>query len=85
MFVFPVINAGEWVIKNADKLKISMLILHGTGDRITDYKASEDFCKNTENAGLKLFENGYHELHNDLCKEEFIQTILEWLDKCKLA
>lgn len=81
MYVFPVIQAGEWAIENASKLKTQMLILHGTGDRITDYKGSEGFCENTEKASLSLFENGYHELHHDYCKEEFIQTILKWLDK----
>lgn len=81
MYVFPVIDAGEWAIQNANKLQIQMLILHGTGDRIIDYKGSEEFCKNTNNAELTLFKNGYHELHHDLCKEEFMQTILKWLDK----
>ena len=81
MYVFPVIDAGEWAIQNANKLQIQMLILHGAGDRIIDYKGSEEFCKNTNNAELTLFKNGYHELHHDLCKEEFMQTILKWLDK----
>ena len=81
MFVFPVIEAGEWAIENANKLKIPMLILHGTGDRIIDYKGSEAFSQNTEKSSLKLFEDGYHELHHDTCKEEFMKTILNWLDK----
>jgi len=81
MYVFPVIDAGEWAIENANKLEVPMLIIHGTGDRITDYKGSQAFCENTKNASLKLFEDGYHELHHDLCKEEFIETILNWLDK----
>ena len=81
MFVFPVIEAGEWAIENANKLQIPMLILHGTGDRIIDYKGSEAFSQNTEKSSLKLFEGGYHELHHDTCKEEFLKTILNWLDK----
>lgn len=85
MFTFPIIEAGEWAVQNANNLQTPSLILHGTGDRITDYKASEEFCKNTKHAELYVFENGYHELHHDLCKEEFIQTIIKWLDKRKLA
>jgi len=80
MYSFPIMEQGEWAIKNADKLKVPTLVLHGTGDRIIDYKASEEFCNNSENATLKLFEDGYHELHHDLCKEEFMQTILTWLN-----
>ena len=81
MFIFPVIDAGEWAIKNAHKVQSPMLVLHGTGDRVIDYKGSEEFCENIPKAQLALFKNGYHELHHDLCKEEFMQTILKWLDK----
>ncbi len=80
MYSFPIFDAGEQAMKKADELDIPMLVLHGTGDRITDYKGSQDFCRNANNAQLELFENGHHELHHDLCKEEFIKTILKWLD-----
>lgn len=81
MYLFPVIEAGEWAIKNANKLETPMLILHGTGDKLIDYNGSVEFCKQTENAQLELFQDGYHELHHDYCREEFIETVLKWLDK----
>jgi len=81
MYTFPIIDAGEWAIENAKTLQTPMLVLHGTGDRIIDYKGSQAFANNTDKAEIKLFEDGYHELHNDLCKAEFIETILDWLDK----
>ncbi|MDU8886281.1 lysophospholipase [Yeosuana sp. MJ-SS3] len=81
MFAFPVIEAGEWAIENANKLDVPMLILHGTGDRITSHKGSEIFSAKTGNASLKLFKDGYHELHHDLCRDEFIETVLNWLNK----
>nr|WP_321224430.1 alpha/beta hydrolase [uncultured Psychroserpens sp.] len=80
LYTFPVIKAGEWAILNAHKLDTTMLVLHGTGDKITDYKSSVGFCKNSSKADIKLFENGYHELHHDTCKEEFMQTVLSWLE-----
>ncbi len=73
-------ETGEWAIKNASKLTIPMLVLHGTGDRLISHKASEEFAHNSNNVTLKLFEDGYHELHNDLCKEEFIHTIVHWIE-----
>jgi len=78
-FSFPVMDAGEWAIENATSLKKDVLILHGTGDRITSYKASKAFCDNTEKASLELFDNGYHELHNDLEKDRFISTVIRWI------
>ncbi len=73
------IKKGIWAIENASKLNTPLLIVHGTGDRLISHKASEEFAKNTQGkATLKLFENGYHELHHDRCKEEMLETILNW-------
>ncbi|MBT8303539.1 MAG: lysophospholipase [Bacteroidia bacterium] len=80
MFTFPIMQRGEWAIKNIDKLTIPMFVLHGTGDRIIDHKASEEFANGSNFIHLELFENGYHELHHDLCKEEMIGSIMNWLD-----
>ncbi|MDY0780798.1 alpha/beta hydrolase [Tenacibaculum sp. IB213877] len=79
-FSLPFIDAGEWAIKNANKLTVPLLLIHGTGDKIIDYKGSIDFAKNTPLATVKLYENGYHELHNDLCKEEVLQDVTNWLN-----
>ncbi|RUA12779.1 MAG: alpha/beta hydrolase, partial [Flavobacteriia bacterium] len=65
---------------NAYKLVIPMLLLHGTADRLTSYKASEEFARNSKNVTLKLYEGGYHELHNDLVKEEEINDIINWIN-----
>jgi len=75
-------ETGEWSIKNAHKLQTPMLVIHGTGDQITEYKASTEFVNNTNGmASLELFENGYHELHNDLEKDKFIETLTNWILK----
>ncbi len=79
-YSLSVFDEGEWAIANAHKLNTTTLLAHGTGDQITSHKASEEFVVNSNSkAELKLFENGYHELHNDLEKEKFIQTIINWI------
>lgn len=72
------LETGNWAIKNADKLEIPTLFIHGTKDSITDHKASKKFVENSKNASIKLFDGGYHELHNDICKEEVLETISNW-------
>ena len=67
---------GRLAIENAGKLQVPALLLHGTGDRIIDYRGSEEFTDGSDLADLKLFEGGYHELHHDLCREEFLETII---------
>ena len=74
------IETGKWAIENSDKLKTPMFLLHGTADSIIDYKGAEKLANNSEHATLKLYEGGYHELHNDLCKEEVLQDIVDWLN-----
>ena len=79
-FSITFIETGNWAIENAKKLSLPTLILHGTSDKIIDHEASEEFANKTDKAILKLYEGGYHELHNDLCKEEFITDVIEWIN-----
>lgn len=81
MFSFPVMEAGEWAIANAGRLKVDTLMLHGTGDLIIDYRGTEEFHESSNRTTLKLFEGGYHELHHDLCKDEMLDTVRNWLRK----
>ncbi|PQJ77083.1 alpha/beta hydrolase [Polaribacter glomeratus] len=79
-FSLTFIETGQWAIENANKLKTPMLLLHGTGDKIIDYKGTQEFANNSDKATLKLYEGGYHELQNDLCKEEMLQDVVNWLN-----
>ncbi len=75
------IESGEWAINNANRLNLPMLLMHGTDDRLTSYKASEEFAENAgNNVDLKLFEGAYHELHNDIIKNEAIDEIINWIN-----
>jgi acylglycerol lipase len=79
-FSLNFIETGQWAIENANKLKTPMLLLHGTGDKIIDYKGTQEFANKSKNAMLKLYKGGYHELQNDLCKEEMLQDVVNWLN-----
>jgi alpha-beta hydrolase superfamily lysophospholipase len=75
-------ETGEWAIKNAQKIKLPMLVLHGTSDRLTNYNASEEFVKNAgKNVRLKLYEGAYHELHHDYVKKEVLHEIVTFIVK----
>ncbi|WP_254712479.1 serine aminopeptidase domain-containing protein [Polaribacter pectinis] len=79
-FSITFIETGKWAIENAHKLEIPMILLHGTEDKIIDYKGTKEFANKTEKASLKLYKGGYHELHNDICKEEMLTDVVEWLN-----
>lgn len=79
-FSLTFIETGQWAIDNAKKLKTPMILFHGTDDKIIDYKGSQEFVENSNKATLKIYDGGYHELHNDLCKEEMLQDVVNWLN-----
>lgn len=74
------IDSGKWAIENASKLKTPMLLIHGTGDKIIDCKGSVEFADKSDVAEVKIYEGGYHELHNDICKNEVLQDVTDWLN-----
>lgn len=79
-FSLSFIDSGEWALQNASKLKTPMLLIHGTDDKIIDYKGSVEFAENSNFSEAKIYEGGYHELHNDLCKDEVLQDVTDWLN-----
>jgi alpha-beta hydrolase superfamily lysophospholipase len=75
------IETGQWALYHAQDLQVNTLLLHGTGDKIIDHKATKEFAdKSNGKASIKLFEGAYHELHNDLCREKMLVTITDWLN-----
>lgn len=78
MFSFPVIDAGEWAIENADKLEIDTLLLHGSGDPVIDYRGTEEFHNNSNKTQFQVFEGAYHELHYDHCATEMLEVVQNW-------
>lgn len=81
MFSFPIIDAGEWTIAHAKSLAVETLLIHGTGDPIIDFEGTREFHENSYRSTLKLINGGYHELHHDICKEEVLRIIQNWLQQ----
>jgi alpha-beta hydrolase superfamily lysophospholipase len=79
MYSFPIMEAGDWAVRNANKLKTNTLLLHGTGDKIIDYRATEKLHKNSSCTELHLIEGGYHELHKDVGSKNTLNIIGIWL------
>lgn len=76
-----IVDAGENAIAQASKVKVETLIVHGTGDQLTDPNGSVAFSKNAgPEVHIKLMNGLYHELHNEPEKQEVFKIYLEWLD-----
>jgi acylglycerol lipase len=60
---------------------LPLLIMHGTDDKATVCRGSQ-FFYDTAGSGdktLKLYEGHYHDLLNDIGKEQVMADIQEWL------
>ncbi len=80
-----VYQGGYNALRNVYKINSPFLIMHGSNDGICSPKASEDYVLNTsKRTRLKLWENQYHELHNEFIKEEVHSYIISWLEEQKI-
>jgi acylglycerol lipase len=63
-------------------VKLPLFIMHGTLDKATVPAGSREFHENAGSADktLKLYEGHFHDLLNDLGKEQVLAEILAWIN-----
>ena len=73
---------GFWAMEHAAELKIPMLLMHGSADRVTSAPASQEFARKAgKSVSLRIWEGFYHEIHNEPEKADVIQAMIAWLDQ----
>lgn len=79
--LFSAVNkAADYIMKHAGEIDIPMLLMHGGNDRITSHIASKRFAaKNEKFATLNIWDELYHELHNETIRDEVFKFIIDWL------
>lgn len=81
MFI-DIYQAGQWALEHASEFSLSLLLMHGGDDKLSSVEASREFAdKITKNCTLKIWDNLYHEIHNEPEKEEVFKFLINWLDK----
>lgn len=77
--------ATEYAWSHAEQFQPPLLLMHGTADRITYSHGSADFAKlaakQNQDVTVKLWDDLYHELHNEPQKEQAIQFMIDWLNR----
>jgi len=74
-----VVEAGEYIIKNADRISVPTLLLCPGADRIVCPKAIREFYKRcSDNVMFVEYPDAYHCLHADINNAEVIAKILEF-------
>jgi acylglycerol lipase len=73
------VAAGE-TLARASEITLPLLLAHGRDDMITSPAGSMLVAEAAPKSTLKLWEGGYHELHNDIISDEHFEFIMSWID-----
>jgi alpha-beta hydrolase superfamily lysophospholipase len=74
------VSAANYSLNHAQDLKIPLLLIHGSDDLITSPMGSREFASKTPMAEFKIWDGGYHELHNELFKHDVFTFIEKWIE-----
>lgn len=79
------LRAVDFCFAHAREFPVPLLMMHGTADQIAYSSGSEAFAQLVREAGgdvtLKLWEDLYHEVHNEPEKADVFKFMIEWLEK----
>jgi alpha-beta hydrolase superfamily lysophospholipase len=81
--VAALVRADERLHDSFGQITLPVLIMHGTADKATVCQGSEYFHAHagSKDKTLKLYKDHYHDLLNDVGKEQVMADILAWIDK----
>jgi len=81
--VAEMVRADERLKKEFPLMKLPVLILHGTDDKVTKATGSQFFYDTAGSADktLKLYPGHVHDLLNDIDKEKVMDAIKAWIAK----
>ena len=80
--VAALVRADERLREEFPRITLPVLIMHGTEDKATVCHGSEFFHQTvgSRDKTLKLYEGHYHDLLNDIGKEQVFEDIRQWIE-----
>jgi acylglycerol lipase len=73
-------NAASYSLEHAGELKIPLLLMHGGDDKICSPEGSRIFASKTPLTELKIWDGGYHELHNEPFRNDVFACLINWIN-----
>lgn len=78
---YNAMKAAENSLEHAADLRIPLLLMHGSEDMISSPEGSRQFASASKTTELKIWDGGYHELHNESFRDEVFEYLFQWIDK----
>ncbi len=74
--------AGQYALGHAAAFRQPLLVMQGSGDRIVDPDASREFAEQVRgDCSLLLWDGLYHELHNEVEREDVYEAAFRWMEQ----
>jgi alpha-beta hydrolase superfamily lysophospholipase len=75
------LEINRWTLRHAAEFPLPLLLMHGALDTIAFPSSSQELASAIgAKATLVVWQDMYHETHNELRKDEVIKTLITWMD-----
>lgn len=78
---YNAMKAASHSLNHSHELELPLLLMHGSRDMICSPEGSSGFAAGTKQAELKIWDGGFHELHNEPFKNDVFEYIISWMTK----
>ncbi|MBI2608650.1 MAG: lysophospholipase [Deltaproteobacteria bacterium] len=77
------VKTMKWIYKNAHKIKHPLLLLQAGDDKVCVKEKALEFIESVKSGDktIKVYENFYHEVFNDVERDKVFVDMLAWLEK----
>ncbi len=75
--------AGPYLLARMESVHLPVLIMHGGADRIASAEGSRELYEGigSSDKTLKIYEGFYHEIFNEIGKEQVLEDLSNWLEQ----
>jgi acylglycerol lipase len=84
---YEILRAMRRIRERAAEISLPFLVMHGTGDHLTNPRGSETFFERAGSGDktIKLYDGLYHEILNEPEREQVLEDIVRWMDARSLT
>ena len=76
---WTMVEQGQWILQHAKEFSVPLLLMVGGDEKIVNLSKIEEFARQVPKVDLKVWQNLFHETHNEPEKEMVLGYELKWV------
>lgn len=76
---WTMVEQGNWIMKHAREFPLPLLLVVGSNERIVNKNKIEEFARQVPDVNFKIWENLFHETHNEPEKKMVLEYEFGWV------